>query len=203
MFYSVCCISKVFINHLKIKVKIKWKYILSILWCELFCGRMQKSDGGENMFLPSFMRQQSRVSCFYYWEYNIVWNTCFQSPSEISLLTLASFYNARDGSKRSQSQIQMANYLKHTLLCTVRSISVSALLLNVKHVFWKKFSVPATLFSSVQVELVSIYKSTLLSEPVNEDFCLFWKSILSYFSAPIEAEQANHLPKSLCIIVHP
>lgn len=41
-----------------------------------FC-RMQKSDGGENMFLPSFMRQQSRVSCFYYWVYNIVWNTCF------------------------------------------------------------------------------------------------------------------------------
>ena len=69
--------------------------------------------------------------------------------------------------------------------------------------FWKKFSVPATLFSSVQVELVSIYKSTLLSEPVNEDFCLFWESILSYFSAPIEAEQAHHLLKSLCIIVHP
>ncbi|CAH3036589.1 unnamed protein product [Porites evermanni] len=28
--------------------------------------RMQKSDGNENMFLPSFMRQQSRVSCSNY-----------------------------------------------------------------------------------------------------------------------------------------
>ena len=57
-------------------------------------------------------------------------------PSEICLLTLGSFYNARDRSKRSQSQVKMANYLKdNLLLCTVRSISVYALLLNIKHVF--------------------------------------------------------------------
>ena len=45
--------------------------------------RRQKSDGGENMFLPSFMRKQSRVSCFnefYYREHNILCNinySCF------------------------------------------------------------------------------------------------------------------------------
>ena len=37
-------------------------------------------------------------------------------PSEICLLTLDSFYNARDSSKRSQSQIQKDDYLKHNLL---------------------------------------------------------------------------------------
>ena len=37
-------------------------------------------------------------------------------PSEICLLTLDSFYNARDSSKRLQSQIQKDDYLKHNLL---------------------------------------------------------------------------------------
>ena len=89
---------------------------MRILWDELFCCRIQKSDDGENMFLPSFMHQQSRViSCFCYGS-TILCEILASVPSEICLLTLDSFYNARDGSKRSQSQIQKDDYLKHNLL---------------------------------------------------------------------------------------
>ena len=79
--------------------------------------RMQKSDVNESMFLPSFMRQQSRVSCSNYWEYNIVWNILASVPSQSFLLSLASVYSATDGSKRfQQSQIQKDNYSKQIIL---------------------------------------------------------------------------------------
>ena len=85
-----------------------------------------------------------------------------QSPLKFACLHWIEFYNARDGSKRSQSQIQKDDYLKHNLLklnCTLRSKSVRAMLLNIfKNTFFeKKYSQSffiATLFSTVQVERV-------------------------------------------------
>ena len=38
-----------------------------------------------------------------------------QSPLKFACLHWMEFYNARDGSKRSQSQIQKDDYLKHNL----------------------------------------------------------------------------------------
>ena len=116
---------------------------MRILWYELFCCRIQKSDGGENMFLPSFMHQQSRViSCFCYGSTIYCVKYLLQSPLKFAWLHWIEFYNARDGSKRSQSQIQKDDYLKHNLLKlngTLRSKSVSVMLLNIfKNTFFEK-----------------------------------------------------------------